>query len=114
MCRAKKNAERVLDDALSSSLDQNGNKAQREQYTELKEAFLSGQPGAVEKINDLKKELSGRMIPKTDRGMLEAYERILHGMSEQKTVEPRHIKTDYYQNSIRMGKVLSPLMPSAP
>lgn len=104
MCRAKKNAERVLDDAVSSSLDQNGNKTQREQYTELKAAFLSGQPGTVEKINDLKKEVSGRMIPKTDRGMLEAYERILHGMSEQKTVKPRQIKTDYYQNSIRMGK----------
>lgn len=104
LIRMQKNAERVLDEAILPSLDQNGTESQREQYTVLKEAFLSGKQGMVEKISALKKDVSGRVIPKGNRDQLEIYERLLHGMAEQETPKPRQIKTDYYQNSIRMGK----------
>lgn len=58
----------------------------------------------MEKISALKKQTAGRVIPKSERERLESFERILHGMQEQKTPQIGRTETDYYRNSVKMGK----------
>ncbi len=102
--RMKKNAESWLDSAVLGSLKRCGDEGTLEQYASLKAAFLSGEPGTVEKISALKKEKAGRVIPKSERERLETFEKILHGMQEQETPKVGRTETDYYRNSVRMGK----------
>ena len=54
-----------------------------ETYAVLREAFLSGEPGSVEQINAFKKNVTGRVIPKSERERLEIFERMLSGMQAQ-------------------------------
>ena len=51
-----------------------------ETYAVLREAFLSGEPGSVEQISAFKKNVTGRVIPKSERERLEIFERMLSGM----------------------------------
>lgn len=102
--RMKKNAESWMDSAVLGSLKRYGDENTLEQYASLKAAFLSGELGTVEKINALKKEKAGRVIPKETRERLETFEKILHGMQEQEAPKVGRTETDYYRNSVKMGK----------
>ena len=102
--RMQKNAEGWLDSAVLSSLKYYGDESTLEQYLRPKTAFLSGEPGTVDKISTLKKQTAGRVIPKSERERLESFERILHGMQEQETPQIGRTETDYYRNSMKMGK----------
>ena len=102
--RTKKNAESWLDSAMLGSLKRYGDDSVLEQYAALKAAFLAGEVGSVDKISTLKKSVSGHVIPKSERDRLEMFEHILHGIQEQKTPQIGRTETDYYRNSVRMGK----------
>ena len=102
--RTRKNAASWLDSAVLGSLKRYGNEEQMETYTVLREAFLSGETGSVEKISAFKKSVTGRVIPKSERERLELFERMLHSMQEQETPQIGRTETDYYRNSVRMGK----------
>ena len=102
--RTKKNAESWLDSAVLGSLKRHGDESTLEQYAELKDAFLSGEVGSVDKISALKKSVSGHVIPKSERDGLEMFERMLHGMQEQEPPQIGRTETDYYRNSVKMGK----------
>ena len=102
--RTKKNAASWLDSAVLGSLKRYGNESTLEQYVALKDAFLSGEVGSVDQISALKKSVSGHVIPKSDRERLEMFERMLHRMQEQETPQIGRTETDYYRNSVKMGK----------
>ena len=55
-----------------------------ETYAVLREAFLSGEPGSVEQISAFKKNVTGRVIPKSERERLEIFERMLSGCRRRK------------------------------
>lgn len=102
--RTRQNAAQWLDSLVLNSLNQYGGEEHTEKYTALKEAFLSGEAGSVEQINALKKAVTGRVIPKSERDRLEIYERIFSSMQERDTPPAVRIETDFYRNSVRMGK----------
>lgn len=102
--RTRKNAASWLDSAVLGSLKRYGNEEQMETYAVLREAFLSGETGSVEQISAFKKSVTGRVIPKSERERLELFERMLHSMQEQETPQIGRTETDYYRNSVRMGK----------
>ena len=54
-----------------------------ETYAVLREA-LSGEPGSVEQISAFKKNVTGRVIPKSERERLEIFERMLPGCRRRK------------------------------
>ncbi|MFR8872194.1 MAG: LPD1 domain-containing protein [Oscillospiraceae bacterium] len=102
--RTRKNAASWLDSAVLGSLKRYGNEEQMETYAVLREAFLSGETGSVERLSAFKKAVTGRVIPKSERERLELFERMLHGVQEQETPQIGRTETDYYRNSVRMGK----------
>ena len=102
--RTRKNAASWLDLAMLGSLKRYGNEAQMETYAVLREAFLSGETGSVERVSAFKKSVTGRVIPKSERERLEVFERMLHGLQEPETPQIGRTETDYYRNSARMGK----------
>ena len=102
--RTRKNAASWLDSAVLGSLKLYGNEEQMETYAVLREAFLSGETGSVERLSAFKKAVTGRVIPKSERERLELFERMLHGVQEQETPQIGRTETDYYRNSVRMGK----------
>ena len=102
--RTLKNAASWLDSAVLGSLKRYGNEEQMETYAVLREAFLSGETGSVERISAFKKAVTGRVIPKSERERLELFERMLHGIQEQEAPQIGRTETDYYRNSVRMGK----------
>ncbi len=61
----------------------------------------------MDKLSDLRKRLTGRIIPKEDRERLYTFERILGSMAEKAGAEPTigKTKTDYYLASIKMGTI---------
>ena len=102
--RTKKNAASWLDSAVLGSLKRYGSESTLEQYAALKDAFLSGKVGSVDKISTLKKSVSGHVIPKSERDRLEMFERMLHGIQEQETPQIGRTETNFYRNSVKMGK----------
>lgn len=102
--RTRKNAESWLDSAVLGSLKRTGSEEYLERYAVLKEAFLSGEPDAVEQISAFKKEVTGHVIPKSERERLEIFAHILSSQQEQTTAEIGRVHTDFYLNSVRMGK----------
>ena len=102
--RTRKNAASWLDSAVLGSLKRYGNEEQMETYAVLREAFLSGETGSVERLSAFKKAVTGRVIPKSERERLELFERMLHGVQEQETPQIGRTETDYYRSSVRMGK----------
>ena len=66
--------------------------------------FFWVSPGSVEQLNDFKKSVTGRVIPKSERDRLEIFERMLSGMQTQEPPQIGRVETDFYKNSIRMGK----------
>ena len=102
--RTRKNAAAWLDSAVLGSLKRHGGEEQMETYAVLKEAFLSGEAGSVEKVSAFKKSVTGRVIPKSERERLEIFERMLSGMQAQEAPQIGRVETDFYRNSVRMGK----------
>ena len=102
--RTRKNAAGWLDSSVLASLKRYGNEEQMETYAVLREAFLSGEPGSVEQISAFKKNVTGRVIPKSERERLEIFERMLFGMQAQEAPQIGRTETDFYRNSVRMGK----------
>ena len=102
--RTRKNAASWLDSSVLSSLKLYGNEEQMETYAVLREAFLSGEPGSVGQISAFKKNVTGRVIPKSERERLEIFERMLSGMQAQEAPQIGRTETDFYRNSVRMGK----------
>lgn len=102
--QTRKNAESWLDSAMLSSLRYHGNEDSLERYAALKADFLSGKPGSLEQLNHLKKSVTGRVIPKSERDRLQIFENILVAMKAPQEQATGKTRTDYYQNSIRMGK----------
>lgn len=102
--RTRKNAASWLDSSVLASLKRYGNEEQMETYAVLREAFLSGEPGSVEQISAFKKNVTGRVIPKSERERLEIFERMLSGMQAQEAPQIGRTETDFYRNSVRMGK----------
>jgi len=102
--RTRKNAAGWLDSAVLGSLRRSGSEEHLERYAVLKEAFLSGEAGTVEQINAFKKEVTGRVIPKSERERLEIFEHILSTQQDQGAPEIGRVHTDFYRNSVRMGK----------
>lgn len=100
----RKNAASWLDSAVLGSLKRFGNEEQMETYAVLREAFLTGETGSVERINTFKKSVTGRVIPKSERDRLEIFERMLSGMQTQEAPQIGRLETEYYRNSVRMGK----------
>lgn len=101
--RMRKNASDSMDYAVLEPIKRHGNEEQLKTYMELREKFLSGEKGSVEQISALKKSVTERVIPKEERERLEMFEHILHSMSEEE-IKPGRVETDYYRNSVRMGK----------
>ena len=102
--RTRKNAASWLDSAVLGSLKRHGNEEQMETYAVLREAFLSGEAGSVEQISAFKKSVTGRVIPKSERERLEIFEHMLSGMQAQEAPQIGRVETDFYRNSVRMGK----------
>ena len=102
--RTRKNAASWLDSSVLASLKRYGNEEQMETYAVLREAFLSGEPGSVGQISAFKKNVTGRVIPKSERERLEIFERMLSGMQAQEAPQIGRTETDFYRNSVRMGK----------
>ena len=102
--RTRKNAAGWMDSAVLGSLKRHGNEEQMETYAVLREAFLSGEAGSVEQISAFKKSVTGRVIPKSERERLEIFEHMLSGMQAQEAPQVGRVETDFYRNSVRMGK----------
>lgn len=102
--RTRKNAESWLDSVVLGSLKRTGSESDLGRYAVLKEAFLSGAPETVEQISAFKKEVTGHVIPKSERERLEMFAHILSSQREAATPEIGRVPTDFYQNSVRMGK----------
>lgn len=75
------------------------------EYAKLHEAFLRGEEGSVDKISKLKKRVSGRIIPKSDRDTLIGYETLIRQIAERTEPAIGRVETDYYKNSKEMSKV---------
>jgi hypothetical protein len=105
--RTVKNAKGWLESAVLASVNRTGDEKVTAEYEGLRDAYLRGETGSVDKLNDLKKSLTGRVIPKEDRDRLHSFERILHGMAEGVEKEPSigKVPTDYYRGSKEMGTV---------
>ena len=102
--RLVKQAEAWADSAMKYAVDRYGDDAVKEQYASLKAAFVSGEPGSVDKLSDLKKTISGHVIPKSERDQLHNYERIMREIKENPQPTPGKTPTDYYRNSKKMGE----------
>ena len=103
--RIRKNAASWLDSAVLTPLKRAANdEMHMEAYAVLREEFLLGVPGSVEQLNDFKKSVTGRVIPKSERDRLEIFEHMLSGMQTQEPPQIGRVETDFYKNSIRMGK----------
>ena len=103
--RIRKNAAGWLDSAVLAPLKRAANdEMHMEAYAVLREEFLSGVPGSVEQLSAFKKSVTGRVIPKSERDRLEIFERMLSGMQDQEPPQIGRVETDFYKNSVRMGK----------
>lgn len=101
--RMRTQAERWADSTMKYAVDRYGDDAAKEQYASLKAAFVAGEPGSADKLSDLKKSLSGHVIPKSDREQLYIYERIMREAKENPAPTVGKVETDYYRNSKKMG-----------
>jgi len=103
--RTRRNAESWLKPAVFDYLNRSGDEKALSEYERLKTAFLSGEAGIVDKLNDLKKSVTGRVIPKEERDRLHTFEHLLHGIAERPEPVVGKTPTEYYTNSKRMGEV---------
>ncbi len=97
-----KNAESWVNSAVGYHVQRRGSQEDQKRYEILKEAFLEGRKGSVELLNGLKKGITGRVIPKDERSILEMYE---YQIPKQRSSEAPAVKveTTFYRDSKRMG-----------
>lgn len=100
----RQSAESWLEDAMGTAFKQDGREATQEAYETLKASFLAGEAGAVDKLHDLKKSITGRGIPKEARLRLRAFESRLQQQAEPQPPVPNLIETDFYRDSKAMGQ----------
>ena len=81
-----------------------GNESTLEQYVALKDAFLSGEVGSVDQISALKKSVSGHVIPKVIVNVWKCSSGCFTGCRNRKPRRSGGQETDYYRNSVKMGK----------
>ena len=74
-----------------------------EQYAALKAEFLTGAEGSVDKLSDLRKQLTGHVIPKSDRKSLDVQAYIMRNLQDETEPVIGRVPTEYYKNSQRMG-----------
>lgn len=103
--RHRKNAESWLPSTIGNALQHAGDEKVLASYEALKSAFLSGEVDSVEKLNALKKEVTGRVIPKEDRERLEVFERILHGDAQRAAPVIGNVASDYLTASKKISQV---------
>ena len=103
--QTRRSAERYLEMDVGNVLKRNGDDKIHAVYETLKTTFLSGEPGTVDKLNELNKSMTGRIIPKEARDRLLTYEKILHTMGESPEPTIGQVMTDFYRNSKRMGEI---------
>jgi hypothetical protein len=101
--RTKNNAERRLESAVLPALKRYGDDTALSEYESLKTEFLAGTEGSVTRMNDLKKSVSGRGIPKDERDSLSVLENIIRAVGERKEPNIGKVETEYYRNSKAMG-----------
>lgn len=103
--KTRRNAESWLDSIVLSSLKCKGGDKELEQYERLKAAYMRGEQGSVDSLNNLKKSVSGHVIPKSERDRLLIFERIMHSMDERTEPTIARTHTEYYINSKKMSEV---------
>lgn len=103
----RKQVERAMDNLVLSPIKYKGDDKAQAEYAALKNDYFSGVPGAMDKLNALKKSVTGHVIPKSERSYLELYEKVY----QEKALSPSQpptigkVKTDYYKGSIEMGEI---------
>jgi hypothetical protein len=105
--RTKGNADGCLKTIMMPTIDRAGSEEAKEEFEALRGEYLQGIPGSVNKLSDLKKRLTGRIIPKEDREQLYIFERILGQIAERVGSEPSigKTRTDFFLASRRMGDI---------
>lgn len=101
--RQRNNAAAWVDSVMKNSVTRANDSDISEKYSEIKADFLAGVEGSVDKLSNLKKQLTGHVIPKNDRESLEVQERIMRSIQEQTEPVIGKVTTDYYRNSQKMG-----------
>lgn len=92
-----------VDSIMKSCVDRANNPEIAEQYAALKSEFLTGAEGSVDKLSDLRKQLTGHVIPKSDRKSLDVQAYIMQNLQDETEPVIGRVPTDYYKNSQRMG-----------
>lgn len=103
----RRQVERSLDYLVLTPIKRSGDEKIVSEYETLKNDFFSGVPGTLDKLNTLKKSVTGHVIPKNDRIPLEVYERVYQKIASEPPQPPQigKVQTDYYRGSIEMGEI---------
>jgi len=101
--RQRRSAEVWIDSTMKSLIYHTDEPSVIDQYEAIKADFLFGVEGSVDRLSDLKKQLTGHVIPKIVRNDLEVQEYIMRGIQNQGEPNLQRIETDYYKNSQKMG-----------
>ena len=87
-----------LNSVFSKTMVEKMTDSQKTKYENLKESFLNAEKGSVDKLNELHKEITNRVIPKSTRDTLMSFEYIwLQTDTNQRT--SAKVPTDYIKNS---------------
>lgn len=81
-----------------------GNDKALAEYVKLKAAYLKGEPDAVERLDALKKEVTGFSLLSIDQTILYSCQYDLRPKSYP--MMGKKVETDYYRNSKRMGQIM--------
>jgi len=100
--RIRKNADGWLKNSVSSKLQTN--ESTLPEYEKLRQGFLNGEAGNIEKISALQKSFAGRVIPKEARERLENFERWLGQIDSSAPPTIGRVETEYLHNSKEMSK----------
>ena len=101
--RQRNSAASWVDSIMKPCVDRANNPEIAEQYAALKAEFLTGAEGSVDKLSDLRKQLTGHVIPKSDRKSLDVQAYIMRNLQDETEPVIGRVPTDYYKNSQRMG-----------
>lgn len=101
--RTRQNAESWLKAEVEPSIRRSGDEGALAEYEALKNAFLNGEKGCVDKLSELKKNITSHVIPREIRQKLEIFESRL---SPEKTPTINNkVATDYFIASKDMGNI---------
>jgi len=100
--RLKNNADRCLKVTVSRILQ--NNEETLPEFEKLRQGFLNGEAGNIEKISVMQKSIVGRVIPKEVRTQLENFERCL-GLIDPAQPKIGKVQTDYFRHSEKIGEI---------